>query len=50
MWLTPDAGADVTALTRTVTEAGMNDYPLGVLTSTLETGRSYYQAVLAAED
>lgn len=50
VWLTPDAGADVTALTRTVTEAGMNDYPLGVLTSTLETGRSYYQAVLAAED
>ena len=49
VWLEPDAGADITALTKTLTEAGMNDHPLGVLTTALETGKDYYQAVLAAQ-
>ncbi len=46
VWMTLDANADTTALTKRLTEAGMNDHPLGVLTDTLETGKSYWQAVL----
>lgn len=49
VWLELDPGADATELTRTLTEAGMNDRPLGVLTTALETGKDYCQAVLTEQ-
>ena len=49
VWLELDPGTDATELTRTLTEAGMNDRPLGVLTTALETGKDYCQAVLTEQ-
>lgn len=49
VWLELAPGADATDLTRTLTEAGMNDHPLGVLTTALETGKDYCQAVLTTQ-
>lgn len=46
VWMKLDANADEKALQKKVTEAGMNDHPLGVLTDTLESGKDYWQAVL----
>lgn len=49
VWLELDPGTDATEQTRTLTEAGMNDRPLGVLTTALETGKDYCQAVLTEQ-
>lgn len=49
VWMKADANADTTELEKKLTEAGMNDHPLGMLTDVLQSDKNYYQAVLDTE-